>query len=1247
MAAAAISASALAGNDVRIVPFNVGADSYANGMSRNGRWATFQKQADAGADFDIRVMDLASGEFVTYTPQHMILYTGKESEFPVGSYSMTTGISDDGKTIIGTVNGYPAYFTVDDLTWHCVSMGDRMINRNYAGEIYDMSADGSVMTGWFCMVGAMTDFRGGVWKNGELQELTGLPSYEDMYNADIIGDEVFTEYREQKPNYAFRQLSADGNTLLYSINHNQPGWGCCYAIYDLANHTSQFITAPGDTPNFTESAVMSPDGNWVLATVYFTGGELVDDRGVLLLNVKTGESQLLNDVPDRDILATAVTNNGEIIGATPVNNPMRNAVVRHQNLWVDLSKLLAQKYGVDFTLQTGFDTTGYPVAVSADGRTVLFQAEFRGGVFALTLPESFSEAASGVSLLDEWAFSPLPGREFAELEEILIRFPYQCVPAEGAEISLLDSKGQTVAKASSIESFSIQNVLYTLRFPKTQLAKGETYTVLIPEGTFVIPGSTVCNPEIRAQYIGRDNAPVVVESMNPEAGSTVNELSFNNPLTIFFDTYLSLSNAVSAQLFEEGKENAVATLSAQVNGKTLQLYPAAARKLLKDKKYTVKVPEGLVADLGQCGPNAAFEIEFEGTYVPTPTVKPGYLFYDDMNDPAQSLNNFLLYEGDHLAPSGEMAGVGFDTDNTPWNFSVRDLGSADYCAMAHSMFETLGQADDWMFIPRLTISDADYYLTFRAQSYKQGCNDLLTLFVWESDEVLSSLDKATMDRIKAEGKTFREIQLTPSETEGLLEGGWQNFDFSLADFAGKNVYIGFANLNSNQSAVFVDEVAVVYRGAYALYSTTVENYTNAEEAPVSGRIAVNAEGPLNNLVASLDDGQGNILSTLRLDNLGLRQGDTYDFTFPQSLQLTKGVANPFAIKVTLDGIHQSFSGSIADHVFDAERRVLVEEGTGMWCGNCPAGEVAIEHMEKTMPESVAIISVHNQDGLVHNDYDQFLALGAYPKGRVNRSETVYSPLYNDPDLGDYAHTSPNGNNTFLDIVLRELEIPVEAEIKITDPVYYSADQVLQIPVTVRFSLSMPNKNYNVFTAIVEDGLLGRQTNYFAGQTTETLGWWSAQPGKVEWTYNNVAREVRGGFYGESGRVPKDIEAGVDYYTDALMPMPASVSNPENMKFVVALIDASNGHVVNSDVCSIFEVNDNPGAAPNGVDAITEADRARMTVENGRILVNGSPLVEVYTFDGRAVRNEALAQGLYIVRARLGDGSTFTARTIVR
>ncbi|HXC03760.1 MAG TPA: hypothetical protein VNZ86_03360, partial [Bacteroidia bacterium] len=56
----------------------------------------------------------------------------------------------------------------------------------------------------------------------------------------------------------------------------------------------------------------------------------------------------------------------------------------------------------------------------------------------------------------------------------------------------------------------------------------------------------------------------------------------------------------------------------------------------------------------------------------------------------------------------------------------------------------------------------------------------------------------------------------------------------------------------------------------------------------------------------------------------------------------------------------------------ASRKVLVEEFTGMWCGDCPMGQSACNHLDSAFGPRVICISLHNMDILSSAYSDQLV-----------------------------------------------------------------------------------------------------------------------------------------------------------------------------------------------------------------------------------------------------------------------------------
>jgi hypothetical protein len=79
-----------------------------------------------------------------------------------------------------------------------------------------------------------------------------------------------------------------------------------------------------------------------------------------------------------------------------------------------------------------------------------------------------------------------------------------------------------------------------------------------------------------------------------------------------------------------------------------------------------------------------------------------------------------------------------------------------------------------------------------------------------------------------------------------------------------------------------------------------------------------------------------------------------------------------------------------------EKNVVIEEGTGTWCGWCPRGAVAMEYMYDTYPTRFIGVAVHNADPMTVTEYDDGANLSGFPGCNVDRAlkdESVSSTLF--------------------------------------------------------------------------------------------------------------------------------------------------------------------------------------------------------------------------------------------------------------
>ncbi|MDE7160486.1 MAG: Omp28-related outer membrane protein [Muribaculaceae bacterium] len=1178
---------------------------FVSALSDNGQWASFRPADYDETDCIPRRLNLTTGEIET-----LPLNTSKYNGHVAAAYDIT----DDGLTLVGHLDRVPAYYR--DGAWHELPLPPK--TRGYSGYVTSVTPDGSVMCGWISL--SFTSFRPVAWRDGELLELGEMPTYDEMYARHIIDDEDYAHHqaREQTPNVAFFKVSADGQVILAGVDHNLPGWGCSYIIYHVDEKTYDWIAddlvmqhGPGE---FVSGASMSHSGEWVSCgvsgTVLHPDGTYEDRHTGAMYHVPTKtftRGRGGGGIVDND----GVTYGGGIPSLS-------------EGITVPVPMITKQKYGIDFekATQLGPAVDGFMLDISADGRTVVGQTQPRLYVYSVTTPVPLREAADGINMLAECTLFPPEGIELSRVEYVMLRFDSAASPVEGVQARVVRD-GETVGISSGTEH--VQGNVWKILFPSIALEEGMEYTVMIPEGMFKGRGSASRNMALTLPLTGHADTPLSPLAVSPAPDSPVIELGAYNMVTLDFDTYPN-PTGIPAQLYEKGTDILLCSLGVAGDGRQLYVYPSATRRLGKGREYEVVIPAGAVADLMGHRLNEEIRISYRGSYVPDIPEGMTALFYDDFEYPNESLGNFLQYEGDHQRPIADMRDWGFDADNTPWNFSVRDDDNFDYCAASHSMYVGVSEpSDDWLVIPRLPIDSEWYRLRFKTQSYFETSYDRLKVIVWPCDEVFGSLDAPTVDRMRQEGTVIYDEVVRPGADEFRLAGDWTEVSLSLADFKGRNVYIAFVNENDREgSAVFVDDIMVVYEGDFRIAPLTPSTVVAANEVDISARVQLlDKDRHYDLLEAEWTTADGSQRGSVTIREPEADEDNCIMVVFPETLRPEGGCETSYTITVTLDGERQSVSHTVANLLFDVTGRVLVEEGTGAWCGFCPQGFVALEYLDANYGDRVVPVSVHCRDAFAFDAYDQFLALGAYPSARINRSQKVYYPIFTDPVTGRYSLSSLGGDQTFVDAVESELARPCVASLEIGG-VSLDERRVLTVEGELRMAMRRDDAAYNLLTVLTEDGLKGVQTNYLTGNTDPLFAEWSAKDGQVLTEYPDVARMTAGNsFYGESGVVPDVLVAGEKYPLGARMVIPEDV-NIGNTRVVMVLIDATSGRVVNVARSGLLS------SDLNGVGSIASA--AGFELHGKMVLFNGSHEdVEVYGPDGLRLVNGALPRGLVIAR----------------
>lgn len=224
------------------------------------------------------------------------------------------------------------------------------------------------------------------------------------------------------------------------------------------------------------------------------------------------------------------------------------------------------------------------------------------------------------------------------------------------------------------------------------------------------------------------------------------------------------------------------------------------------------------------------------------------------------------------------------------------------------------------------------------------------------------------------------------------------------------------------------------------------------------------------------------------------------------------------------------------------RRMVVEEGTGAWCGWCVKGIVALQYMRENYPDRFIGIAVHNGDDYEVPDYKSFLNnyFDSYPNSIINREGTVVSPSVEDYENYMTSKDAETDCDMQLTAILQEGQIIAH--------------------VSTTFLSTQQQNNYRMAFVLCEDQLPIKQKNYYAGGSNGVMGGFENQPSVVEMNVDDVARGIFPSPDGMENCLPEVINRLETYTTDYTFKSPEYL-NADNLWLAVLLIDGDSNEIV--------------------------------------------------------------------------------------
>ncbi|MBR4846256.1 MAG: choice-of-anchor J domain-containing protein [Bacteroidaceae bacterium] len=587
-------------------------------------------------------------------------------------------------------------------------------------------------------------------------------------------------------------------------------------------------------------------------------------------------------------------------------------------------------------------------------------------------------------------------------------------------------------------------------------------------------------------------------------------------------------------------------------------------------------------------------------------------------------SELLYYDADGNKLHDDLVGTGLECGT--WHLIKMSVTDSNKLMGSASMFTTPGKANDWMVTPQIKIYGSGAKLSWKSMSATRTKKDGLKVY------------------ISTKGYSIEDFEAEPIfSIEEEEAATLQSHEVSLDKYAGQAIYIAFVNDSYDKYVLCVDDIQVSGPAATeaqdrAVFQVTTPLMTDTGKAKMSLNVENVKAATLDALtVCFRANGQ---VYNQSFTGLNLAKNKVASLTLDQEVDVPLNTTLVYDMWVEVDGdCSLSARDSIRGSYFVSNRRTLIEEGTGTWCGNCPGGAVALQYMEEHYPDNVVGIAVHGDnatDPMYFPDYINFCEYPAYPMMLVDR-KYLGLPAELDDDY-NYSFMAPgSGVEYFFSMAQRFL---AEAELSGTAHLVDSKANRLEVKVDSRFINDVKSSGYDIALILLEDsvtapdGTLYKQQNYYAStnhtfvglkDTITGSGGWGKLPGTAPMKFNHVARAAYNGSfngYGNTNGLPANIKGGQVYTSTYTWDVPAGTVNHMKNASVVALMTDATGYIVN---CCKMHVN----VETDAIQQIEDMAQASITA--------------IHTIDG--VQIPQLQSGVNIVTYTDSHGNTFTRKVV--
>ena len=323
--------------------------------------------------------------------------------------------------------------------------------------------------------------------------------------------------------------------------------------------------------------------------------------------------------------------------------------------------------------------------------------------------------------------------------------------------------------------------------------------------------------------------------------------------------------------------------------------------------------------------------------------------------------------------------------------------------------------------------------------------------------------------------------------------------------------------------------------------------------------------------------------------------------------------------LSVDGGHDDYAGNdetvLKLNVVNSipRQRMVVEEGTGTWCGYCPIGIIGLEKMYEKYPETFIGIAVHKSDRLSTSSYDA-LTYSGYPNCYVNRDlNYAMKPAF---ETLEAVHNKMVTSTPVMD---------VDVKADFTD----ASKKQISAKALTTFLAEHAGMNYRISFVLTENKITGyQQANNYYGDPS--MGIFGTGGSYVSVDMDHVAR-MNYGYNGVKGSIPAAVDEGETTTYEAVLDVP-KVQSYDNLNLIALVIDAGTGLIENAAEVKV-------GSTPTSVADLHDRLAPDFSFDGDRLNTDGfDGDVHIYNAEGVEVANSGLAPGLYIIKAVYGGKS---------